>query len=410
MLRCGGGGGAIGLRADLDALHIAERSGVAYASRHEGRMHACGHDGHTAMLLGAAKALARRRRFDGTVYFIFQPAEENEGGGRVMVEEGLFDKFPMRAVYGMHNWPRKPLGSFAMRPGPLMGAYDIFEIVATGKGAHAAMAYMGKDPMLFAAHAINALQTIVARNLHPLDAGVVSVTQVHGGDTWNVIPQEVVLRGTVRTFEPAVQDLIEQRMRTIVAGVAATFEMSATVRYERRYPATVNAENETRHALAAATAVVGADHVETDPTPEMGSEDFAFMLQAKPGCYVWLGAGQRARHAQHPQPALRFQRRRAGDRRELLGDAGRAAVGCRGGAEGGLAACSLSRSERGERMPRDHRFLVGRDHPCRNAAAFAADPRPAGRVGCSSSIDAQPRRVADRSARGSAPRARRCRR
>lgn len=291
VLRCGGGAAAIGLRADLDALHIAERSGVAYASRHEGRMHACGHDGHTAMLLGAAKALARRRRFDGTVYFIFQPAEENEGGGRVMVEEGLFDRFPMRAVYGMHNWPRRPLGSFAVRPGPLMGAYDIFEIVATGKGAHAAMAYAGKDPMLFVAQAINALQTIVSRNLHPLDAGVVSVTQVHGGDTWNVIPQEVVLRGTVRTFKPDVQDLIEQRMRTIVAGVAATFEMSATVRYERRYPATVNAETETRHAIAAATAVVGADQVDTDPTPEMGSEDFAFMLQAKPGCYVWLGAG-----------------------------------------------------------------------------------------------------------------------
>ncbi|MGH8799471.1 MAG: M20 aminoacylase family protein [Casimicrobiaceae bacterium] len=291
VLRCGDGDDAIGLRADLDALHIAERSGVAYASRHEGRMHACGHDGHTAMLLGAAKALARRKRFDGTVYFIFQPAEENEGGGRVMVEEGLFDRFPMRAVYGMHNWPRKPLGSFALRPGPLMAAYDIFEIVATGKGAHAAMAYVGKDPMLFAAHAISALQTIVARNLHPLDAGVVSVTQVHGGDTWNVIPEQVVLRGTVRTFKPDVQDLIERRMRAIVAGVAATFEMGATVRYERRYPATVNAAAETGHALAAASAVVGPEHVDTDPTPEMGSEDFAFMLQAKPGCYVWLGAG-----------------------------------------------------------------------------------------------------------------------
>jgi len=292
VLRCGGGNDAIGLRADMDALHIAERSGVAYASRHEGRMHACGHDGHTAMLLGAAKALARRRRFDGTVYFIFQPAEENEGGGRVMVEEGLFDQFPMRAVYGMHNWPRKPLGSFAMRAGPLMGAYDVFEIVATGKGAHAAMAYMGKDPMLFVAQAINALQTIVSRNLHPLSAGVVTVTQVHGGDTWNVIPQEVVLRGTVRTFKREVQDLIEQRIRDIVAGVAATFDMSATVRYERRYPAMVNSEAETQHAIAAATAVVGASNVDINPTPEMGSEDFAFMLQAKPGCYVWLGGGR----------------------------------------------------------------------------------------------------------------------
>ncbi len=291
VVRHGGSGKAIGLRADLDALHILERSGVAYASRVEGKMHACGHDGHTSMLLGAAQTLARKRDFDGTVYFIFQPAEENEGGGRVMVEEGLFDRFPMSAVYGMHNWPRRPVGSFAMRAGPLMGAYDIFEIVVTGKGAHAAMPHTGKDPMLFAAHAINALQTIVARNVHPLEGAVVSVTQVHGGDTWNVIPQEVVLRGTVRTFKSDVQDLIERRMKTIVEGIAATFEMSATLRYERRYPATVNAPAETQCAIDAATAIVGAAHVDTDPMPDMASEDFAFMLQAKPGCYVWLGAG-----------------------------------------------------------------------------------------------------------------------
>jgi hippurate hydrolase len=297
-LRCGTGNGAegraIGLRADMDALHIHEKSGATHASKFPGKMHACGHDGHTAMLLGAAAALARRQSFDGTTYFIFQPAEENEGGGRVMVEEGLFERFPMRAVYGMHNWPQKPFGTIAMRSGPLMGAFDIFEIVATGKGAHAAMAYTGKDPMLFVAHAISALQTIVSRNLHPLDAGVVSVTQVHGGDTWNVIPQEVVLRGTVRSFLPEVQDMIEQRMRTIVAGIAATFEMTASVRYERRYPATVNDAAETEHAIAAATTVVGAAHVETDPVPNMGSEDFAFMLQARPGCYVWLGAGRGA--------------------------------------------------------------------------------------------------------------------
>jgi hippurate hydrolase len=295
VLRGGRGDGvehAIGLRADLDALHIHEQSGVGHASRNPGRMHACGHDGHTTMLLGAAAALARRRRIDGTVHFIFQPAEENEGGGRVMVEEGLFERFPMRAVYGLHNWPRLPFGRIAMRPGPLMGAYDVFEIVVTGKGAHAAMPYQAKDPMLFAAHAINALQTIVARNLHPLDAGVVSVTQVHAGDTWNVIPQELVLRGTVRTFRPEVQDLIEQRIRGIVAGVAATFEMTATLRYERRYPATVNDPAATRHAEAAAAAVVGTGNVDTDPTPEMGSEDFAFMLQKKPGCYVWLGTGR----------------------------------------------------------------------------------------------------------------------
>jgi hippurate hydrolase len=292
VLKSGHGNGAIGLRADLDALHIHEKSGVAHASKVDGKMHACGHDGHTAMLLGAAAALAKKRDFHGTVYFIFQPAEENEGGGRVMVEEGLFERFPMRAVYGMHNWPLMPVGKIATRVGPLMGAFDIFEIVATGKGAHAAMPNTGKDPMLFAAHAIGALQTIVARNLHPLEAGVVSVTQVHGGDTWNVIPEEVVLRGTARSFDAEVQDLIEHRIRTIVAGVASMFEMSATVRYERRYPATVNAEAETAHAIAAARAVVGAANVDADPTPNMGSEDFAFMLNAKPGCYVWLGAGR----------------------------------------------------------------------------------------------------------------------
>jgi len=292
VLRQGESREAVGLRADLDALHIHEKSEVAYASKHEGKMHACGHDGHTTMLLGAARAMAQRKRFDGTAYFIFQPAEENEGGGRVMVQEGLFDRFPVKAVYGMHNWPEMPVGRIALREGPLMGAYDIFEIVATGRGGHAAMPHLGRDPMPFAAHVINALQTIVARNIHPLEAGVVSVTQVHGGDTWNVIPQEVVLRGTVRSFRPDIQDLIERRIGEIVTGLASTFDMTATLRYERRYPATINTRTETQHALAAATAVVGADNVDTNPTPSMGSEDFAFMLQAKPGCYVWLGGGR----------------------------------------------------------------------------------------------------------------------
>jgi hippurate hydrolase len=291
-LRNGTSKHAVGLRADLDALHILEKSGVAHASTNVGKMHACGHDGHTSMLLGAAKAMAQRKNFDGTAYFIFQPAEENEGGGRVMVQEGLFDRFPMKAVYGMHNWPGMPAGKIALRSGPFMAAYDIFEIVATGKGAHAAMPHLGRDPMPFAAHVINALQTIVARNIHPLEAGVVSVTQVHGGDTWNVIPQEVVLRGTVRTFKEDIQALIERRMGEIVAGIASTFEMSATLRYERRYPATVNTPGETQHALAAATALVGAANVDADPMPAMASEDFAFMLQAKPGCYIWLGGGR----------------------------------------------------------------------------------------------------------------------
>jgi len=292
VLRNGRANAGVGLRADLDALHIHEASGVPHASKVPGKMHACGHDGHTTMLLAAAKAMTQRKRFDGTAYFIFQPAEENEGGGRVMVEEGLFDRFPMQAVYGMHNWPGMPAGTFAVRAGPMMGAFDIFEIVATGKGAHAAMAYQGKDPMLFAAHAIHALQTIVSRNLHPLEGAVVSVTQVHAGDTWNVIPDDIVLRGTVRTFKKDVQDTIERRMKTIVDGIAAMFEMRVTLRYERRYPATVNSATETRHAIAAASAIVGAERVDTDPMPNMASEDFAFMLQAKPGCYLWLGSGR----------------------------------------------------------------------------------------------------------------------
>jgi amidohydrolase len=292
ILRNGASTEAVGLRADLDALHVHEKSGVAHASTNVGKMHACGHDGHTTMLLGAAKAMAQRKDFDGIAYFIFQPAEESAGGGRVMVQEGLFDRFPMKAVYGLHNWPGISTGKIALRSGPLMAASDIFEIIATGHGAHAAMPHLGRDPMPFAAHVINALQTIVSRNIHPIESGVVSVTQVHGGDTWNVIPQEVVLRGTVRTYKPEVQDTIERRMGEIVAGIATTFAMTATLRYERHYPATVNSPAETQHALAAATALVGAGNVDSDPMPSMASEDFAFMLQAKPGCYIWLGSGR----------------------------------------------------------------------------------------------------------------------
>ncbi len=286
-----GNGRAIGLRADLDALDIHERNDFDHVSVNPGKMHACGHDGHTTMLLGAARYLAETQRFDGTVYFIFQPAEENEGGGRVMVEEGLFERFPMESVYGMHNWPGEPAGKFAVRPGPMMAAFDIFEITLTGRGTHAAMPHLGVDPVVAAAQVVQALQTISARNTDPQDAVVVSVTQIHGGDTWNVIPEEVVLRGTCRSFKPEVQDATEARLRQIVESVAAAHGVASTVRYERRYPSVVNTVAETEFCARVAAEVAGAENVEREPVPSMGSEDFAFMLREKPGCYIWLGNG-----------------------------------------------------------------------------------------------------------------------
>jgi hippurate hydrolase len=283
---------AIGLRADMDALHVKELNGFAHRSQNEGKMHACGHDGHTTMLLGAAKYLAETRNFDGTVHVIFQPAEENEGGGRVMVEQGLFKQFPVEAVYGMHNWPGMPVGKFAVMPGPMMAAFDIFEIIVTGKGAHAAMPHHGIDPVVVAAQIVTGLQTIASRSISPLDAVVLSVTQIHAGDTWNVIPNEVVLRGTTRSFKPEVQDMIEPAMRRIIDGVAGAFGATAKLRYERRYPPTINTPAETEAAATALADVVGKDSVLRDLQPTMGAEDFAFMLQAKPGCYVWIGNGE----------------------------------------------------------------------------------------------------------------------
>jgi hippurate hydrolase len=285
------GGRAIALRADLDALHIHEKNGFAHASQNEGRMHACGHDGHTTMLLGAARYLAETRNFAGTVHFVFQPAEENEGGARRMIEEGLFDKFPVEAVYGMHNWPGLPSGKFAVRPGPMMASFDIFEVVIAGKGAHAAMPHEGTDPVVVAAQIVTALQTIVSRNTHPLESAVISVTQIHGGDTWNVIPDEVVLRGTTRTFKPEIQDLVERRMREVAESLCAAHGAAMRWRYERRYPATVNAGAETETAASVLSEIVGEENVRRDVLPSMGSEDFAFMLQEKPGSYVWIGNG-----------------------------------------------------------------------------------------------------------------------
>jgi len=290
-LRAGSGTRAIGLRADMDALPIEERNGFDHRSCHAGRMHACGHDGHTTMLLGAARYLAATRRFDGTVHFIFQPAEENEGGGQVMVREGLFDRFPVETVYGMHNWPGLPAGRFGLRPGPMMAGFNLFEIVVTGRGAHAAMPHQGTDPVVAGAALVQALQTLTSRNVSPLDSGVVSVTQFHAGDTWNVIPSEVVIRGTTRAFTPVVQDLLEGGLRRLCAGIAAAHDCEVAVRYERRYPALVNSEAPSRMAREVLESLVGADNVQWGCEPTMGGEDFAFMLEARPGCYVFIGNG-----------------------------------------------------------------------------------------------------------------------
>ena len=285
------GGRAIALRADMDALHIHEKNDAPYVSTNPGKMHACGHDGHTTMLLGAARYLSETRNFAGTVHFIFQPAEENEGGGRVMVEQGLFEKFPVEAVYGMHNWPGMPAGKFAMRAGPMMASFDIFEITVTGKGTHAALPHLGIDPMVVAAQITTALQTIVSRSTSPLDSVVVSVTQIHGGDTWNVIPDQVVLRGTARMFKPKVQDAVEAAIRRIAEGTAAALGAGVELRYERRYPPTINSPAETETAAAIAAEIVGDGNVDRDLQPTMGSEDFAFMLQVKPGAYIFIGNG-----------------------------------------------------------------------------------------------------------------------
>ena len=287
----GRGNRAIGLRADLDALPIQEANKFAHKSTHPGKMHACGHDGHTTMLLGAAKYLAEHGEFEGTVYFIFQPAEENEGGGRVMVEEGLFDRYPMEAVYGMHNIPGMPVGTFAVKPGPMMAAFDIFELVVTGKGGHAAMPHLTIDPIVVGTKIVEAYQSIVSRSIDPQDPVVLSVTQFHAGDAYNVIPNKVSISGCTRCFSPRVQEKLEAQMKQVATEICRAYGATCEFKYERRYPPTVNSEIEAHLAGSVATELVGADSVNLNPKPAMGSEDFAYMLQEKPGAYIWIGNG-----------------------------------------------------------------------------------------------------------------------
>jgi hippurate hydrolase len=291
-LKVGESNRAIGLRADMDALDVLEENTFDHVSTNPGKMHACGHDGHTAMLLGAARYLSETRRFNGTVQFIFQPAEENVAGGRVMVEDGLFELFPVEAVYGMHNQPGLPLGKFGVTSGSAMASADMFEITITGKGSHAAHPHHGADPIVTGAEVVQALQRIASRNVNPIDAVVVSVTQFHAGTTMNVIPETVSIKGTCRTLKPAVQDVVEARIEQIVKGVTEAHGLSYEMSYDRRYPVLINTEEETDAATAAAIKVVGTKNVVTTLPPTMGSEDFAWMLQDHPGCYIRVGNGE----------------------------------------------------------------------------------------------------------------------
>ncbi|MGI4982574.1 MAG: M20 aminoacylase family protein [Janthinobacterium lividum] len=298
---------AIGLRADMDALPVNEANTFAHRSTTPGRMHACGHDGHTAMLLGAARYLAEHADFDGTVHFFFQPAEEAGGGAQAMIDDGLFERFPVDAVFGVHNWPGMPEGRFGVRVGPLMASTSDFRIDIKGVGAHGAMPHNGRDPLFVGTQIANALQGIITRNKKPVDTAVLSITQFHAGDANNVVPDQAWLGGTVRTFTEDTLNLIESRMHAIAAPIAAAFECEAVVDFVRNYPPTINEAGATAFAADVIADTFGEEHLDRDVEPTMGAEDFSYMLKARPGCYAFLGNG-------------------AGEHR---------------GAEGGMGPCSL---------------------------------------------------------------------
>ena len=290
IIKSGTSGRAIGLRADMDALPMAEANTFAHASTHPGKMHACGHDGHTAMLLAAAQYLASYRDFDGTVYLIFQPAEEGGGGAREMIKDGLFDKFPMDAVFGLHNWPGFAAGQFAASAGPVMASSNEFKITLRGKGGHAAMPHNALDPVPVACQLVQGFQTIISRNLKPIDAGVISVTMIHAGSATNVIPNVCELQGTVRTFSVDVLDLIEQRMRVMTEHLCAASGLCADFEFKRNYPPTINSAAEAEFCRQVMAGIVGTANVQAQE-PTMGAEDFSYMLQAKPGCYAFIANG-----------------------------------------------------------------------------------------------------------------------
>ena len=291
IVKAGTSSRAIALRADMDALPMQEFNTFAHASKHPGKMHACGHDGHTAMLLAAAQYFAKHRDFDGTVYLVFQPAEEGGGGAREMIKDGLFELFPVDAVFGMHNWPGGKVGTFAASAGPVMASSNEFRITIRGKGGHAAMPHNAIDPVPVACQMVQGFQTIISRNIKPVEAGVISVTMLQAGEATNVIPDSCLLRGTVRTFTTEVLDLIEQRMRDMAQQIAGAFGTTCEFQFIRNYPPTINSGIETEFARSVMASIVGADNVLAQE-PTMGAEDFSYMLQAKPGCYIFIYNGE----------------------------------------------------------------------------------------------------------------------